>query len=125
MGPVKPRPDMSRTAPQKFLARFEPARWSWRPTFRGTPLLSRQKEKAMKNKLIATMAAATATIILAGSASACPHGYKRVKIDGNWGCRIDVLPNNNKLKAKPKPTPPGERSSIDKKLQFQLQEANS
>ncbi|MGB0085914.1 MAG: hypothetical protein WBP94_11145 [Rhodomicrobiaceae bacterium] len=78
----------------------------------------------MKNKLFAAAIATAATITMAGAASACPHGYKSVKIDGNWVCRLDVLPPN-KLKAKPKPTPPGERSDLGQRLQLQLQEANN
>ncbi len=56
----------------------------------------------MKNKLLLSAIAAAASVAMIGSASACAPGYKSVKIDGNWVCRIDVTPNN-KIKAKTKP----------------------
>lgn len=52
----------------------------------------------MKNSLIASAVAIAATVGLTSAASACPHGYKRVTIQGNSVCMLDVQPNNN-LKA--------------------------
>ncbi len=77
----------------------------------------------MKNALIATAIAATATIALAGTASACAPGYKSVKIQGNWVCMLDASASNN-LSAKPKPTLPGDHSQAGHKRQMNLSDAH-
>ncbi len=59
----------------------------------------------MKNKFRIFATAAAATIAMIGTASACPPGYKSVKIQGNYVCRLDAT-STNSLKAKPKPTLP-------------------
>ncbi len=59
----------------------------------------------MNNRLLAAAIAATASLAVIGSASACAPGYKSVKIDGNWVCRIDAT-SANKFKVKTKPVLP-------------------
>ncbi len=56
----------------------------------------------MKNTLIASAIAASATLAMVGSAAACSPGYKPVKIQGNWVCQLDASASNS-LKARTKP----------------------
>ncbi|KAB2912128.1 MAG: hypothetical protein F9K29_20390 [Hyphomicrobiaceae bacterium] len=63
----------------------------------------------MKSKIIAPIAAAAALIAFAGAAAACPPGYHKVKIQGNWICALDASASNN-LAAKSGPTLPKQTS---------------
>jgi hypothetical protein len=49
--------------------------------------------------------ATAASLAMISAASACAPGYKSVKIDGNWVCRIDAT-SATKLKAKTTPELP-------------------
>lgn len=57
----------------------------------------------MKNAIIASVVALTASALLTNSASAaCKPGYKPVKIQGNWVCMLDHGGPTN-LSANPRP----------------------
>lgn len=55
----------------------------------------------MKRILLFVCAAAVGLGGLSGSAMACSNGYKKVKIDGNYVCALDVNAST-KLKARTK-----------------------
>jgi hypothetical protein len=59
----------------------------------------------MNTRLLASAIAAAASLAMISAASACAPGYKSVKIDGNWVCRIDAT-SATKIKAKTKPELP-------------------
>lgn len=59
----------------------------------------------MNTKLLVSAIAAAASLAMISSASACAPGYKPVKVQGNWICRIDAT-STNKIKAKTKPELP-------------------
>lgn len=78
----------------------------------------------MKKSLLTSAITAAATFAMIGVASAaCSPGYKPVKIQGNWVCKLDASASNS-FQAKSKPRPQS-RSDIGQKLQFQLQEKNN
>ncbi len=59
----------------------------------------------MKSQIFAPIAAIAGLIAFAGTAAACPPGYHKVKIQGNWICALNASASNN-LAAKSGPTLP-------------------
>lgn len=67
----------------------------------------------MKTLIIASAVAVAVTAVATGSALACPHGYKKVKVQGNSVCQLDAAASDS-LKASTKPT---RQNDIISKLQ--------